>query len=88
MSSKQSETGTSFSALQPAKLPEPPPPLLPPMPKLEDYSNSAEYEFAWRVYRGRMERLRPGTTETERDEELVGALGEFSKVIQLDSEAP
>jgi hypothetical protein len=58
------------------------------MPKLEDYPNSAEYEFAWKVYRVLMERLRPGMTETERDEELIGALGEFGKVIQLDSEEP
>lgn len=88
MSSKPSETGTSFSALQPAKLPEPPPPLLPPMPKLEDYPNSAEYEFAWKVFRGQMERLRPGTTETERDEELVRALDEFGKVIEQERETP
>jgi hypothetical protein len=87
MSSKPSETGTSFSRLQPAKLPDPPPPLLPPMPKLEDYASSEEYEFAWRVFRDQMARLRPGMTETERDEELIGALDEFGKVIKLKREA-
>lgn len=83
MSSTQSETGTSYSRLEPAKLPEPLPMPLPKMPKLEDYPDTAQYESAWKAYRAQMAHLRPGVEDPALDDELSGALREFSKVKQI-----
>lgn len=83
MSSTQSETGTSYDDLEPAKLPEPIAMPLPQMPRLEDYADTAQYESAWKAFRAQMEHLRPGVGEDAINAELTSALRECTKVYRI-----